>query len=175
MCLLFYLHDMSCYQDHPWYDRLYTTRIRQLHCIIYFLLQRTGRQRWSRRSPGITRDTRKPRNNRGARNTRNNRDARNTRNARSGSMTHSDYYVLFVRNENQNLFLASKKISSYVQAQFCFGLNKVWPLRMDDVYQLRDHFSFNWRKLFAKVSVLLLNKNVVSELRFRTSATLKFT
>ena len=46
---------------------------------------------------------------------------------------------------------------------------------MEDVYQLRDQFSFNWRNLLAKFSVLLLHKNVVSELRFRTSAPLKLT
>ena len=92
MCLVFYLHDKSCYQEHRWYDRLYTTKlIRQFHCISSnFLLQRTGRtgrQGWSRGSSGITRDTRKPRNNRNTRNTRNNR------NNRLGSKTHYYYYL----------------------------------------------------------------------------------
>ena len=44
-CLLFYSRDMRCYQDHPRYDGLYTTKIRQLHCkaIIFFCKGRDGR------------------------------------------------------------------------------------------------------------------------------------
>ena len=106
--MLFYLHDMSCYQDHPWYDGHYTTKIRQLYLISnYFLLQRTGRtgrKGWSHGSPGITRDTRTPRNN---------RDARNTR---LGSMTH--YYYYLWQKEIKICFLQAKKGLGQVGARF---------------------------------------------------------